>query len=443
MTRRLLASYVGLTAIVLLALGVPLAITYQHDAQHDRTLQMQAGAAALATLVDDTTEGTVAVAAPALARQSATQLRARMVIIDEAGRVLADAGGRGPLSPFLPNLQQARSGHVATGEAGGQLYAIALTSGGGHVLAVYPSVGVNATVRRYWLMIGLFAAVALVVACLIGLVLARSVARPLKTLERAAVQAGEGHLEGGVPESGPPELRSLAHSFNVASGKLNALLESQAAWVSDAAHQLRTPLAALRLRLENLQSQAPDADGDDLEAALYEVDRLTVLTDNLLTLSKLETEPGSPGSVDVGSLTSERVEMWSALAEEQHVAVRAEVGDRVVARSRPGALEQVLDNLLANALDATPAGCAIAVTADRADGWVELHVVDQGPGLTPEEREHAFDRFWSGRRASGHEGSGLGLAIVRRLVEADQGTVSLEPARSGGCDAVVRLPAAG
>jgi len=117
------------------------------------------------------------------------------------------------------------------------------------------------------------------------------------------------------------------------------------------------------------------------------------------------------------------------------------VAPDAVALATPGRLEQVLDNLLANALDVSPPGTAITVSAVVEDGWVELDVADEGPGMSADERDRAFDRFW---RATGREGegSGLGLAIVWRLAAADGGSVELRETRSGGLDAVVRLPRA-
>jgi signal transduction histidine kinase len=107
----------------------------------------------------------------------------------------------------------------------------------------------------------------------------------------------------------------------------------------------------------------------------------------------------------------------------------------VVARGGSGRVEQVLDNLLSNALDASPRGATIQVTTARRNGWVEMHVVDEGPGLAAAARAHAFDRFWH----AGGEGSGLGLTIARRLAAADEGCVELLEADTGGIDAVVRL----
>jgi signal transduction histidine kinase len=437
MTRRLVASYLGLTAVVILALGVPLAIAYQHDVQHDRTLQIQAGVGALATLVDDSREGSISLTAPVLADHYGVQLRARMIVLDARGRILADSGVGGSRLQFMPPVRRAAAGQITSGGLGGRLYTIASTVGGGHVLAIYAPVGVNGTVRHYWLLIGLFAVGALVVATLIGLVLARSLSRPLRRLQRAVVGTGENRRQT-VPVAGPSEVRTLAEGFNAANTELNRLLDAQAAWVSDASHELRTPLAALRLRLENAQA-APTRD-DDIAAALIDVDRLTHLTDELLALSRVDAAAGTPSPIDVEAVINDRLALWAPLAAEQQVQLVAHVERHPIAASSSGALEQELDNLLANAFDAAPAHSSITVSATASGDVIELHVTDEGAGLTPEERVRAFDRFWRGGAARPGEGSGLGLAIVRRLVERDRGTVELQPAASGGVDAVIRLP---
>jgi signal transduction histidine kinase len=436
MTRRLLATYVGLTMIVVVALGVPLGIAYQHDVQHDRTLQVQAGTAALATLVDDSAERSITVTAPVLAAKYGQQLQARIIVLDLRTGVLADSGG-GSISPFMPAVRDAPPGQITAGSAGGRLYVIASTIGGGHVLAIYQEVGVNSAVRHYWLLIGLFAAGALIVAAGIGLLLARSVTRPLRTLERATLTAGEGH-PAPVPERGPPEVRSLARSFNEATRRLNRLLDAQAEWVSDASHELRTPLAAMRLRLENARS-GPKSD-EDIAAALADLDRLTRLTDDLLALSRLDATSGSPAPVDIEQVVGDRIALWSPLAAEQRVSLISDIDGHPFVASRGGTVEQALDNLLANAFEVSPASSTITISARPEGDWVALHVIDEGPGMTPQERARAFDRFWRGTTAQPGEGSGLGLAIVRSLVERDRGTVELRAAASGGIDAVVRLP---
>ena len=438
MTRRLLVTYVSLTALVVAMLGVPLAWAFQHDAQHERTLQVQSGTSTLATLVDDALERTTGVPVKILAERYAGQLDARVVVLDANRRPLAAAGRSEPLGPFTGIIAHAPTAQATSGGAAGLLYVTAPVSGGGHVITIYRPVGVSGSVRHYWLLIGALAVAALLAAVVLGLVLARTITRPVRTLEQATTAAGEGRLTTRVPESGPPELRSLARSFNLATAKLDRVLAAQAAWVSDASHQLRTPLAALQLRLENLQHHAGSPQNqEELEAALGEVHRLTRLTEGLLVLGRLDGAGPASQSIELEPLVTERVSLWSALAEEHGVTITADVVGQPVIASEEGRMEQVLDNLLSNALEASPADSTITVRAIPADGQVEIHVIDEGSGLSREDRERAFDRFW---RAGTGDGSGLGLAIVRQLVRADQGDVELRPAASGGIDAVVQLP---
>jgi signal transduction histidine kinase len=226
-------------------------------------------------------------------------------------------------------------------------------------------------------------------------------------------------------------VRSLAAAFNETVAKLSRLLHSQGDFVADASHELRTPLTALQLRLESLpQSQ-------DRDAALLEVDRLRDVVDGLLALARADAGSEASARVDASALMRQRVDAWSPLADEHGVTLVADLDGPLPAHAAPGRLAQVLDNLLANALDATPRGGKVTFSALATPSWVELHLRDEGPGMTREQRERAFDRFW--RAGSGEGGSGLGLAIVKRLVTADEGEVELGEAPGGGVDAVVRL----
>jgi signal transduction histidine kinase len=146
--------------------------------------------------------------------------------------------------------------------------------------------------------------------------------------------------------------------------------------------------------------------------------------------------------VALGPVVVARLDAWHAVAEERAVRLEADVRGGAV-RSEPGRLEQVLDNLLSNALDATPRGTVVRVAARTVGTRVELAVRDAGPGMSPDQRARAFDRFWRAPAARRHDGGfGLGLSIVRRLVVADGGEVRLEDAPEGGLAVIVSLPAA-
>jgi signal transduction histidine kinase len=157
----------------------------------------------------------------------------------------------------------------------------------------------------------------------------------------------------------------------------------------------------------------------------------------LLTLARADRAETMPHPVNVGEIVDERLAAWSALADERGVRLETVPRDGAVALATPGRLEQVLDNLLANALDATPRGSAITVSVHLSGSAIEVHVADEGPGMSASDRARAFDRFW--RAGHGEHGFGLGLAIVQRLVTADGGRTELRESASGGLDAVVTL----
>jgi signal transduction histidine kinase len=293
------------------------------------------------------------------------------------------------------------------------------------------------------------ALVVLAAVALVGRGLALWVSRPLTRLRDVTREAGAGDLGARADASdGPPEVREVAAAFNDTVARLEVLVGAQEAFVADASHQLRTPLTALRLRLELLEgslAQVPEARDQipDLAAALAEVARLSRLVDGLLELARAERTGASAtaGAVDLRTVLAERAEAWGPVADDEGVTIEV-TGESTSARATPDRLAQVVDNLLANAIEASPDGAAVTLQATTGPAGPELHVADRGPGLSDEERERAFHRFWSHRSAGRLGGSGLGLAIVRKLVEADGGTVELRARPGGGLDAVVALPPA-
>jgi len=452
-SRRLLISYLALAIVVLALLEIPLGISYARNERHDLSTNVERDAVALASLAEDALEQRAS-APPAvvrLARRYQRDTGGRVVIVDAQGRALVDSESQGVGADFSsrPEIAAALDGTVATGTRHSNtlgtdlLYvAVPAASGGivhGAVRITYPTSEVDERVRRYWLVLAAIAAVVLAVAVALAGAFARWIVRPLSRVEEAAGEVAAGNLNVRVPATGPPELRRLAGSFNEMVVQLGSLLHSQEQFVADASHQLRTPLTALRLRLENL---ARDGDGrreGEFEGALEELERLSALVDGLLTLARADRAASTPAELDVASGLGERVEAWSALAEEQQVRLVARVEGRLHALATPGRLEQVLDNLLANALEVAPTGSDIELTAARSGPWVEIRIRDRGPGMSSEEIAHAFDRFWRG--GADEAGFGLGLAIVQRLVHADGGEIELRPREGGGLEAILRLRA--
>ena len=448
MTRRLLLSYVSLVLLVLVVLEVPLAVYYSRNERNVLADRVERDAVALGSLAEGALERSREVPRAKLqplAARYQSQTGGRVVIVGRGATAVADSAGT-PGSSFAsrPEIAQALGGHVAQGVRYSHtlgtnlLYVAVPVASSGHVYGAvrvtYPTSAVDSRIHRYWLILAGIGAVVFAVALLLAWTMTRWISRPLRDVEQAAVAVGEGDLSVRAPDDrGPPEVRELARSINDTVAKLGQLVKSQQTFVADASHQLRTPLTALRLRLEMLGGDVPE---ESLESALSEVDRLSRLVNGLLALARADTAAVPAPPVEVGPAVRERVEAWRDLAAERGVALHEEIPDGIEARTAGDRLDQVLDNLIANALEASPQRSTVTVSAARGVDWVELHVRDEGPGLSAADRRRAFDRFWRGGTGAG---SGLGLAIVQRLVVADGGEVELLPAAGGGLDAVVRL----
>jgi signal transduction histidine kinase len=421
-SRRLLLSYLSLAAVVLLLLEVPLGVSYASNQRRDQLTRLEHDASYVGSFAQDAVQGGLDARLRTYARNYADEADAQIAIVDRHGLVLADSSARLPKSlGSRPEIAQALAGHASSGTLGSSLYAAAPVVVSrtvyGAVRVSMPVGEVNTRILSYVLRLLAIAAAVLGLVALVGWLLSRWVVRPLQAVEEAAERAGRGDLAARAPEEGgPPEVRTLARSFNGMVSRLEQLLHAQEEFVADASHQLRTPLTALRLRLET----------GDSEGALTEAERLSRLVDGLLALSRAEVS--APEQVDLAAAVADRLDAWEPVASQRGVRLAADVSG--FALVGPDRLSQVLDNLLANALAVAPAGTTVSVTGDAE----ALHVQDQGPGMSNKERRRAFDRFWS--KGSG---SGLGLPIAKRLVAADGGTVELHAGAAGGLDVVLRL----
>ncbi|WP_143661975.1 sensor histidine kinase [Streptomyces glaucescens] len=292
-----------------------------------------------------------------------------------------------------------------------------------------------------WTVVAVIGALAMAASGFLAEPLARWILRPVRYLEAAARRFAAGDHDARVPvHLGPPVLRVLAETFNHLAEQVQQQVTVQKSFVSDASHQLRSPLVALRLRLENLEPYLEPDGSRGLEQALGEVDRMTGILNALLLLARAESGAQAVESVDVLAVAEERVASWRLVAEPRGIALTIDGQGDLVASAVAGTVDQVLDVFLDNALRMAPPGSTVHVRLVEDATMVAVQCLDAGPGMSPDERARACDRFWRGNRATG-EGSGLGLAIAASLARANNGHILLQEGPGGGLHAELRLPA--
>jgi signal transduction histidine kinase len=465
--RRLVFAVVGLVALILVVHDVPLR-THLRRVERDRVVTaLERDASTLAAKAQKLLaqpEPASAVTATGitldiLVADYNASSEALVIIVDRDGGVLAATDPNVAVGQsFLnrPEIASALLGNSAVGtrrsETLGQdlVYSSVpvLTTDGviGAVRLTYPESVVNNRVADRLRGLVLLAAISLALAFFAAFVVANSVIRPLRRLRAQSDTIAAGDLSARATVEGPSEVRELAASFNEMATRVEQTLAEQRRFAGDASHQLRTPLTALRLRVEQALAtvvENPDRPAtevaDDLEAAVSELERLARLVEQLLALARTEA-PGSVTRVDVGEVIAGRIDMWQPLAEERGVALTVMGDTDCAVEAMPGALEQIIDNYIDNALDYAPAGTAITVEIARSTGETTISVIDSGPGMSPTARQRAFDRFWRGTESQNRPGgSGLGLSIVAQLAAASGGRVALLENPGGGLLATLTL----
>ncbi|MEZ5381690.1 MAG: ATP-binding protein [Microthrixaceae bacterium] len=448
MTRRLLVGYLTVTLVVLLALEIPLAIFYGQREEERFTADAERDAVVLASFYEDALDAGAEIdTAPA--ERYADRTGARLVVMDTAGRSLVDTDAA-PGRDFStrPEVARALTGVRASGIRRSDtldtdlLYVAVPIASGGSVHGVFrltvDAHEVIERVQRFWLSLVAMAVVVLAAVGVVGWAVARSVTRPLRQLQASARRFADGDLSAPVPSGdAPPEIVALADTMGVMASRLDELLSAQRAFVSDASHQLRTPLTALRLRLENLAAELGDDRGAEVEAAIDETRRLADLVTDLLKLARAD-QPPPVEPADVSAIAADRIDTWSAVAEGADVTLRLTCPDEALwARAVPGSVEQILDNLLDNAVTVSPPGGEVTATLARDADRVRLTVADRGPGMDDERKVKALERFWRGGQAT--PGSGLGLPIALGLAEASGGGLTLADRPGGGLSVEVSL----
>jgi signal transduction histidine kinase len=461
MTWRFMLAVMGVTAVVLAVLLIPLA-GFLAQTEHDRiTTALERDAFVLAGHSEASLVAPDAASAAAiteLARQyRSTSGGARIVITDASGIAIVtsddDSVSVGSSYASRPEIALALTGQIANGTRYSQtlsqqlLYvAVPVLSGQrvlGAVRLTYPAAVVDAAVNGKVAALGVVAVTTVVLAGAIGLIFSRTVTRRLRRLTELTERFAEGELDVRADErTGAPELRSLSRSFNAMAERLASALDQQRRFAADASHQLRTPLTALRLRLERARELAdadPAGSADRIVAAGTEVDRLETLVEGLLQLSRGEGTIAAITQTDVAAIARDRVEHWRALGEESGVELLYAGPASCTVLASASAVEQIVDNYVDNALSVSPRGSQLLVRLDPSSRGATLHVLDQGPGLPTVDLERAFDRFWRGHPDG--EGSGLGLSIVSQLADASGATVRLRNRPAGGLDAQLAFDA--
>jgi signal transduction histidine kinase len=458
---RLLAAFAGLVAIVLLAQDIPLA-SYLRDTERDRLLaSLERDAFIIAGNSEDLLSGEIPAETAdnlqSTVRQYAARDGGRVVVTDADGEVVAASDPTDvPGDDFSnrPEIAAALTGQPAAGErdssVGPLVYvAVPVISGGttvGAVRITFPASVIDERADDKTRGLILVGAISLLGAAVAAFFVATTITSPLRRLERSTERLAAGDFAARADTTeGPPEVRGLAVSFNSMTERISRLLDQQRAFAGDASHQLRTPLTALRLRLERagaLIDTDPDAARADMEAAGEETERLQRLVEGLLMMARSEGTTPATSVVDVTAGVRDRAEVWAPFAEERGVHLRTAVSDGLLATTVPDALEQIVDNYVDNALAMAEPGDTVAIEASRHGDRVTLHVIDEGPGMDPDHLARAFDRFWRAPDAP-HGGSGIGLAIVRHLAELSGGSAALQNRTDRpGLDASVELPTA-
>jgi len=451
MQRRLTVFFVVLVAAALVLFTVPVGLNLvgllrtnqeQVGLREARTVAYLLGRASSAT--DPRAARGEFAALESLRGNLEAQTGGRVELVDAAGRPALGRPVRDPDEPALKaalaGVERAQLTDQSVLDAPALEVTVPSRDPDGRIVGAvrlsYPSAPVDDQIVSTWLFRLVTGLITIVIAALVATWWSRRITTPLRELDHMARKLSDGDFTARVVERDPAETKQLARTLNDGAHRLGVLYQAQRRFVSDASHQLRTPLTALRLSLDNLHDIMPDDEGRTaVDGAVGEVARMTRLVNDLLALAKVQAVPPHPERVVLRDVVESRTRAWRAAAADADITLRVDVPAGLAVLATPGHLEQILDNLVSNAIDFAPERGAISVHAAEAHDRVELHVSDTGPGMTAEQRLRAFDRFYTARPG----GTGLGLAIVRELAEDDHAVVELRPVHPHGLDVRVSL----
>lgn len=455
MRRRLAVIYATLLTVVLVGLIVPLAVTIAAREGNELFLERQRDTARFASLaVPVLRTGDSATLQAELDRYGQARDTAVAIVGPDGEPVLASLSPPDLSSePLRSNLGGALAGQgsfpprTALPWRTAPLVVAEPVSDGGEVVGaavtISPTDAMRAAVWRSWGLLAGAGVLVLVAGIAAAGPLTTWMLRPVHQLDQAAhgLAAGRlGHRALAVP--GPPELRRLTDSFNAMADRIHGMVERQRSFVSYASHQLRTPLATLRLAVENLEPWVEPAGQEDYRMVAAEIERMGDLCDALLAYARADVTAADFADLDAVEVTEARLGVWSRAFRQAGIELRG-VGERSgPVRAAPQALDQALDALLSNAVKYVGRGNHVVVLVDTiGNDWVDIHVIDNGPGIPEHDLARAAQPFWRAADQQPVDGSGLGITIADALVTASGGRLDLMPAQPHGLHARVRLPA--
>ncbi|BAN22256.1 ATP-binding protein [Caballeronia insecticola] len=308
-------------------------------------------------------------------------------------------------------------------------------------LSIRNRVAAGVAWRTLWPLVLLLPLLGLAIWVIVGLGLA-----PLQRVTRALDTRHPEALDPLSDQRLPQEVQPVVRALNALLSRLSAALDTQKAFVADAAHELRTPLAAVQIQAQLVARAQDDASRREALADLHEgVARATRLAEQLLALARSEPDgKGVTTTVDLRALLETCVRGYVLVAQERGVDLGIEASEPASVTGDPDALRVMFNNLIDNATKYTPKGGRVDVVLTIQNGRPTVEIADNGPGIPQEEREKVFDRFYrvgegAGRARTDIAGSGLGLAIVRRVADQHAATVSLTQSQAGGLSASIRF----
>lgn len=434
-------------AVVIIALTIPFALTVERRAETELKSDEIAQAQEIANRLGAPTAPSAAITK--YLADTGKVVGSRIIVVDASGRLVADSEDQateGTLyaTPGRPEIQQAldpdnpravsilrRSDDI---DAQVLATAVPLFDDKGELRGALritePTDQFHDEVERTVFGLAAIGVGGLLAGIVVAFVLAGSLSRPLGRLAGAAHRLGEGDLSaraGAV--GGGKEMAELAETFDTMAARLQASAQAEREFAANASHQLRTPLAGMRLRLEAASADAPEPVRVHIDAAEREVVRLTDIVQQLLESARDRESAGDgkQATVDVGDAVRRAISRWQGAAHERGSSLSSH-GAAGFAHGDSTDVDQMLDNMIDNALAYAPGEINVVVGA--ANGGVSFAVVDRGPGIAGDDVDRVTERFYRGRGAE-PGGSGLGLAIVRELAERWGGSVAVTSGPEG------------